>query len=149
MQYSKLANRKAEIKLYIREDAEIDQEMNAIMKKIKRIEAAAVETEERETYNAIFSKDDSNWEKSLYVLHTTGICATTRAITNEILRLENRQDDKEYNRNLLGNVSSVLGEKAGKLNTIRRYKYKNEWYYGLLEWFDTTGKPKSLYNPNL
>lgn len=98
-----------------------------------------IQLAEAEKHKAVAYKIDwSNIKKSRFILEKNQRCLSVRDLVNRIKELESRTNDDDYDKQLMGTMSSTLSTKANNSIIFRRYKPYDgsEWYYGLKEWWD-------------
>lgn len=115
---------------------------NVIAYENESVTATSNGTSIPEGYNVRFP----NIKKAAYVLKEKGRCLPIRGIVDRILEIENRVDDKDYDRKLVGSISSTLSTKAKKRHHVSRYQEFDggEQLYGLNQWFDDNTPPNPL-----
>jgi hypothetical protein len=101
-----------------------------------------------EEWDSFYNSKFLVWKKCWYVLNQRKKFITAREILNEIIWLEPElAKDSEAAKKNYPTIASVLASNSKIGKHFRRIKIEGieEYYYGLLDWFDDGGNPLVNY----
>jgi chromosome segregation ATPase len=138
-EYSELKDTEGNLKLQLSKIQDRLEEISKVMSNIdSNISQAPTATQQSDASQPKYRSEWSNIQKAIHFLRHLNKFLTIRDIVNLIKEIENRSLDSDFDKQLVGTLSSVLSTKAKKGSLFCRYQpYEGaEWLYGLKNWWD-------------